>query len=48
MTKIILSTILIAALSITGQANTSVDSANKAEVTSAKTTKVTPENYGLG
>ena len=47
MTKIILSSILIAALSITAQAKAPLASANKAEVVQAKTTKVTPENYGL-
>ena len=47
MKKIILSSILIAALSITAQAEAPATSANKAAVAPVKTTKVTPENYGL-
>jgi len=47
MRKIILSSLLIVTFSLTAQANTASDAAKQVQATSAKTTKVTPENYGL-
>jgi hypothetical protein len=47
MRKIILSSLLIVIFSLTAQANTASDVAKQVQATSAKTTKVTPENYGL-
>jgi hypothetical protein len=47
MTKIVLSAILIAALSITAQADAPAASAKQAQEAPAKTTKVTEENYSL-